>query len=222
MTNITKKSHLKTTLSLLIIVITITAIALYVSVFQHLKAAPPKDLKIAGLYLLNSQPINEFKLTDNKGLPFDQTHLKGHWSFVFFGFTNCGMVCPTTMAELNKLYLGLEKELPVNQLPQVLFVSVDPDRDTVKRLNDYVLAFNPHFIGLRGDDSQIEALKKQLHIVSAKMQADGEGKDRYTIDHSAEIIVFNPDAKVQAFMSYPHTAEQMRKDYKLIIANTPT
>ena len=180
--------------------------------------AHPHPVKIDGVVLAQPLAITNFKLTDIRGKAFDKHNLKGRWTMMFFGFTNCGAVCPTTLAELNKMYKSLQAELPDDKLPQVVMISVDPERDTLARLSDYVAAFNPHFTGARGEETDLIALEKQLHIVSAKMQADGQGKDHYTINHSAEIILFNPNADVQAFLSYPHEAGQMVKDYKAILA----
>jgi len=175
-------------------------------------------IKIDGLYLTPPQEIVDFQLTDNHHQPFTKQNLQGHWTFLFFGFTDCGMVCPLTMAALRDMQRTLQQELPTNQLPQVVFVSVDPERDTVERLNSYVTSFNPTFKGVRGDEDQTEQLEKQLHIVAAKMQVEGGKKDQYTIDHSAEIMVINPEGKLQAFFSYPHKADQMIKDYKAILS----
>lgn len=161
--------------------------------------------------------INDFHFTDNSGKIFSKENLKGHWSLVFFGFTNCAMVCPTTMAALNGMYQSLQKKLPRNELPQIVFISIDPERDTVERLNEFIHAYNSHFIGARADRTETEILMKQLHIVSAKMQADGKTNDRYMLDHTSDIFVFNPDAKLQALLSYPHQAEQLIKNYKSII-----
>ncbi len=214
------KSHKKLIGILFLLFMTITVIALYFGIIvKQQKSVPMKQVKIDGVYLPQAQEISGFQLTDNHGIAYKKSNLEGHWTMMFFGFTNCGMVCPTTLAELNKMYKTLEKELPSNQMPNIVLVSVDPERDTVERINEYVSAFNPHFIGARGDEAQIEALKKQLHIVSAKMQTD-QGKDHYTINHSAEIMLFNPQAKLQAFLSYPHVADQMVSDYKLILTST--
>lgn len=177
----------------------------------------PKDIKIDGTYLTSAIPIQDFKLTDNHGNAFTRDSLVGHWTMLFFGFTNCGMVCPTTMASLSTMYKTLQTQLPDQQLPQIMFISVDPDRDSVSRINDYVTAFNPHFAGARGTIEDTVALEKQLHIVAAKMQVDGMGKNNYTINHSAEILLVNPQGKLQAYFTFPHEADQMVKDYKLIL-----
>ncbi|MES2217831.1 MAG: SCO family protein [Pseudomonadota bacterium] len=177
-----------------------------------------KNVKISGLYLPAALDIANFQLTDNSGKPFSNANLKGHWTMMFFGFTNCGMVCPTTMAALNSMYQTLQQQLPERLVPNVVMVSVDPERDSVERMNAYVTTFNQKFIGARAELPQITALEKELHLVAIKMQA-GDNQNQYTINHSAEIMVFNPDGKLQAFMSYPHVAEQMITDYKNILTS---
>ncbi len=217
MSNIAQqKNHVPLISMILGMLIIIAAIAIYFGVIRH--QIQPRDVKIDGVYLTETRDINNFQLTDNNGKPFTKDNLKGHWTMMFFGFTNCATVCPTTMSALNQMYQMLQRELPDKKLPQIVLVSVDPERDTVERMNDYVSAFNSHFIGARANLAETMALQKQLHIAAAKMQAEGQGKDHYTINHSAEVMLFNPDAKLQAYMSYPHQPEQMVKDYKLILS----
>jgi protein SCO1/2 len=213
-----KKQHTKALFSLVIGLVALTAAVFYFGVFSHGPAVTPQNIKIDGVFLPTGQEITQFNLTDNHGKPFTKSDFLGHWTMVFFGFTNCGYICPTTMAELNKMYRQLQEVLPDKQLPLVVMVSVDAERDTVDKMNSYIQAFNPHFVGVIGSEQEIISLEKQLHIVSAKMQADGQGKDHYTINHSAELIVFNPKGQVQAFMSYPHQAQQMIDDYRKILA----
>ena len=212
----TQKSNTKT----IAIVLSITILfAFFIIYFGMIRPSlQPKEIQVDGTYLTQATPINNFKLTDNHGNPFTKDNLMGHWTMLFFGFTNCGMVCPTTMASLNTMYKALQTQLPDDRLPQVVFISVDPDRDSVARINGYVTAFNPHFMGARGDITETVALEKQLHIVAAKMQVDGMGKNNYTINHSAEILLVNPAGKLQAYFSFPHEPEQMVKDYKAVIA----
>lgn len=192
----------------------ISAAALYFGVLQH----PAEKITIDGVVLPQTKEMGNFKLTDNHGKPFTNENLQGHWTMMFFGFTNCGMVCPTTMAALSDMYKTLQTELTAEQLPQVVMVSVDPDRDSVARMNEYVTAFNPIFVGARGEISETIQLENQLHIAAAKMETDDKGKDHYTINHSAEILLFNPKGQLQAYLSYPHEAQQMAKDYKTILA----
>ena len=185
----------------------------YFGVIKNLPEKKPTEVKIAGLFLPMPKEIADFQLTDNTGKAFNKDNLKGHWTMMFFGFTNCGMVCPTTMASLNSMYRTLQQQIPDKQLPNVVMVSVDPERDTQEKMNDYVTTFNKNFIGARAELPEITQLEKELHLVAVKMQA-GTGKNQYTINHSAEIMVFNPEGKLQAFMSYPHDAQQMVIDYK--------
>jgi protein SCO1 len=214
------KCNNKLILMILLTMAVIAVIAIYFGIIRHHRTLSASEVKIDGMFLATAQDISDFQLIDNKGKPFTKENLKGHWTMVFFGFTNCGYVCPTTLSALNKMYQTLQAELPVDQMPQVVMISVDPERDTVKRMNSYVTAFNPHFIGTRADESATDALEKQFHIAAAKIQVDGKGKDHYTIDHTAEIILLNPDAKIQAFLSYPHLSAKMVKDYKLILMAT--
>ena len=208
----------KKLLSIILVVFGILAIfILYFGVHKNINPIIKKEIKINGFYLPKAVEIKKFSLIDNHGKLFNNNNLKNHWSFLFFGFTNCGFVCPTTLTELNKLYNSLKKQLPQNLIPQIVFISVDPERDTVKRLNSYVTAFNKQFIGLRGDELKIEQLENEMHIVAIKNQAEGSKKNNYTIDHTAEILVINPKGQLQAYLSYPHKAEQMAKDYQLII-----
>jgi protein SCO1/2 len=194
-----------------------TATAVY-TLSRH-NASGGQQVRVDGFYLAPAKEINDFQLTDTSQSPYTKQNLQGHWTMMFFGFTNCGMVCPLTMTALKQMYASLEKDLPAAQLPDIVMVSVDPERDSLERMKEYVTEFNPRFRGARAEMPEIEALEKQLHLVSIKMKADGQGANHYTINHSAEIMVFNPDGKLQAFLAYPHTAAQMATDYKTILRN---
>ncbi len=219
MKSLQQKNHLPFIFVLLLFSALVAFIVLYFAVIaKHPHIT--KDLsqvKIDGVVLNEPKAINDFKLFDHHGNTFTVRDLKDHWTMLFFGFTNCGYVCPTTMTALTKMYRSLEQELPKDQLPKIVLISVDPERDTMERMSEYVSAFNPAFIGVRGEASDIDAFTKQLHITSIKMQADGEGANHYMINHSAEILLINPEGKIQAYFSYPHEPNQMSKDYKAIL-----
>lgn len=161
---------------------------------------------------------NDFQLQDYQGREFSTRNLKGHWTLMFFGFTQCPMMCPLTMSALQEMYRNLEQEMPREQLPQVVLVTLDPERDSLERLREYVQAFNPRFIGLRGDKAQTVALMRKFHVIAVKMQADG-GSDRYTLNHGGEILVFNPEGKMTASWAYPHTAKVLVREYKNVVGN---
>ena len=212
-----KKKHGKLIFFIFLFIAFISAYVIYFGIIEKQKINP-EEVKINGVYLANPKEIKTFHLTDNKGNMFSNNNLKEHWTLLFFGFTNCGYVCPTTLTALNKMYHILQTELTDNQLPQVVLVSVDPERDSVARMDSYVNSFNEHFKGVRADLPETEALEKDLHIAAIKMQATGKGKNHYSVNHSAEILVVNPKGEVQAYLSFPPEANQLVKDYKLIIS----
>src|SRR6185295_2377169 len=125
-----KKNHMKLVWGILFVVVLFTISILYFGVIQkkHERAA----IKIEGVVLPEAKPVAAFHFQDQLGQPFSNQNLKDHWSLLFFGFTNCGFVCPTTLTELNKMIKVLQQEIPDNQIPQVILVTVDPERDTVK------------------------------------------------------------------------------------------
>lgn len=210
--------HLKLISLLLLFSATVAFIVIYFGVIARpQKSHDLSQVKIDGVLLTESKDIHDFNLTDHHGNAFTKANLNGHWTMLFFGFTNCGYVCPTTLSALNKMYKDLEGDLKSDQLPQVVLVSVDPERDSVSRMNEYISAFNSNFIGVRGSQGETDAFAHQLHISAVKMQSEGEGNDHYMINHSAEILLINPQGQVQAYLSYPHKAEQMVKDYKTIL-----
>jgi protein SCO1/2 len=199
-----------------IVILLAMGLSAYLGFYHSHSASHP--IKIDGVYLTTPSDIPNFHLTDNNNHVFSKESLKHHWTFLFFGFTNCGYVCPVTLTELNKMMVLLKKKLSTSDIPQIVFISVDPERDTVERLNGYLGTFNPQFIGLHGGEAETDALEKKLHIVAAKMEStQGNPKKNYTIDHTAEILLINPDAKLQAYLSYPHQAEHMAKDYQKIL-----
>lgn len=211
-----QKSHKKLITIILLGVAIVVTTFFYTAGIAHAKnISDAQNIKINGLYLKTPTTINNFQLTDNHGKEFTKANLKNHWTLMFFGFTNCGYVCPTTLTAMKNLSQILQKEIPANQLPQILFISVDPARDTVEKLNSYVTAFNPNFIGARGDTANLDILKKQFHIVAVKVP--GKGKNNYAINHTAEIMLINPDAKLQAFFSFPVNPAQIANQYQLIL-----
>lgn len=174
-------------------------------------------VNIKGYYLLKAKSIEDFQLTTHANNNLTRDHLKNHWTLMFFGFTNCPMICPKTLLALNGMYQLLQTKLAKDQLPNVVFVSIDPERDTVSRLKHYITYFNPAFIGARANLTETKKLMSQLNIVVAKMQLSGSDKNRYTLDHSAEILVFNPEAKLQALLNFPHEPHSLAHDYQAIL-----
>ena len=212
----------KKNLSLLLaILITVTCIASLYLFSKHSPAANARLMltppKVHGIMLSTPRVIHPFSLTQDNGKPFTQNQLKGHWSLLFFGFTHCPKICPTTMAALNKMYKNLQKSLPKAKLPQVIMVSVDPERDTLARMHSYVKTFNANFIGLRGDEKSIKSLQRDLHVIAQKIKMPTQHGNHYEIGHSASVMIIDSAAKLRGFLSYPQKAQALVADYKVIM-----
>lgn len=166
-----------------------------------------------GTLLTTPRDIVPFRLQGMNGLAFNNESLKGHWTMMFFGFTQCGSICPTTLAELSKMMTILEKKQV--KLPQVVMVSVDPTRDSLAILEQYLKAFHRNFYGARGDDASIMDLTKDMGVAYTKV-AMSENAD-YNIEHTGTVMLLNPEGKLAGFFTMPHHAELLAKDYLLIL-----
>ena len=162
--------------------------------------------------LPQARPFGGFRLVDHDNQPFTAQNLKGKWHFLFFGFTNCPDVCPTTL----KIMQSVWKKLPAEKTkPGMLFVSVDPDRDPPKLLKSYVTYYHPEFIGVTGDINQIDILTNQLGILYG--YDDKEDKpDDYTVNHSAQVLLTDPQGRMRAVFSPPYDAESISHALKVI------
>ena len=172
--------------------------------------------QVSATIVNDPREIQPFHFIDDEGKPFTNVNLKDHWTFLFFGFTNCPSLCPTTMDQLAKLYeeLTVEHKAPI---PQVVMVSIDPDRDTREKMHAYVKGFNAHFIGVVGSKEQVQQITHQLGIVY--MREEGKSKTDYVLDHSGTVILVNPKGRVLAFFSLPHHAQKMASDYTYITSH---
>jgi protein SCO1/2 len=176
--------------------------------------------------LPQAQPIRVFQLEDTQGQVFDQQRLAGKWSMVFYGFTNCPDVCPLTMAELGKFYRLLQAENSDLPLPQIIMVTVDPQRDNSAELRAYLDEYSEEFIGLTGSDRQLANLAEQLYVVSntAAERSEHEGHmnmpqssdGAQLFDHSGHISVINPDGELYAVMRLPHRDQYLLEAYQLL------
>ncbi|MBQ1784106.1 MAG: SCO family protein [Gammaproteobacteria bacterium] len=129
-----------------------------------------------------------FSLTDHHGQPFGPEQLQGHWTLMFVGYTYCPDICPTSLATLAGAWPALKSRWPELQL---VFLSADPKRDSPSRLAQYIPYFNPEFIGISGDLSQIHRLADPLTLVFSEPDTSMPG---YLIDHSASLAIIGPDA----------------------------
>jgi protein SCO1/2 len=174
---------------------------------------PPLVLA-SGTILAPARPLADFSLIDNQGRAFGTDNLHGHWSLMFFGYTNCPDYCPTTLTML----AALEKQLRAAKAvapPQVIFVSLDAKRDTPARLNQFIPNFDPQFIGLTAaDQPAIEALAKTWGVaVNIQYAADGN----YIVDHSTVIFVIDPAGRLAAILTGPFTVDALGRDFRRIV-----
>ena len=152
-----------------------------------------------------------FQLTDHTGRPRTLDDFKGKVVTVFFGYTYCPDVCPTTMGELALAMKELGKDA---ERVQVLFITVDPERDTPALLAKYVPAFDPSFLGLYGDADATARTAKEFKIFFQKQPLAGGG---YTVDHSAGTYVYDTAGRLRLFSAYGQGGQKMLHDIRLLL-----
>jgi protein SCO1/2 len=168
-----------------------------------------QNLDITG----NTQFGSDFALPDTNGKVHTLEDYRNKVVVLFFGYTHCPDVCPTTMAELAQ---AMQQLGPDAQRVQVLFVTVDPARDTPALLGQYVSAFNPSFVGLHpADDAQLAKVAKDFRVYYAKVP--GKTPDSYTMDHTAASYVFDPSGKLRLFARDGQGVEPWVHDIKLLL-----
>ncbi|GAB3628648.1 cytochrome c oxidase assembly protein [Pandoraea terrae] len=162
----------------------------------------------------NKEFAQDFSLQDPQGKTHTLADFKGKAVVVFFGYTHCPDVCPTTMAEMNQVMQKLGNDA---QKVQVIFVTVDPQRDTPQLLGQYVPAFNPAFLGLRpADDAALQKVTKGFRVVVNKVE--GSTPNNYTIDHTAGIYVFDPNGQLRLFMRPDQSIDAITQDLKTLVS----
>lgn len=164
-----------------------------------------------------TRPLPPLAFIDQNGQPFGPEQLRGHWSILFFGFTSCPDVCPTTLALLAQVEQKLA-DMPTEQRPHIVLVSVDPKRDTPERLAQYVKSFSPTFTGITGEQDAIHEFALKMGVPVAISQQPG---GNYTVDHSAAIFVVDPNGALRALSSTPHEVPIIAEDYRSIVAAYP-
>ncbi|MCH9672988.1 MAG: SCO family protein [Gammaproteobacteria bacterium] len=184
-----------------------------------LSRTPPPSINesmVAGTVLEGiTRPVPEFSLRDHNGQTFNRAILRGKWSFIFFGYTHCPDICPLTMSVMNGVIGSLDTNVDPSDV-RVYFVSVDPGRDTLARLAEYVPYFNADFVGVTGEDAELMRLARGLNSIYSIPPKD-EQVEGYLVDHSAAILLISPDAELHAVFSAPHAPEKIAADFKTIL-----
>jgi protein SCO1 len=160
------------------------------------------------------KPLTAFALTDHKNRVFDLASLKGKWSFLFFGFTHCPDICPTTLAVLARARDNIAKNTGSAEDIQFVFISVDPHRDTASKLRQYVDYFDTSFLGVTGNDAQIGNLAGQLG--AAYQVAIKPGMENYPVYHSAAVFLLDPRARYHAVFTPPFDSEAISRRFKVV------
>jgi protein SCO1/2 len=177
-------------------------------------STPARPVVERATLLPGGPPLPRLDLVDEEGRPFDGTGLRGHWTYVFFGFTSCPDICPTTLATLAGVHRALADLAPALQ-PQFLLVTVDPARDDATRLEAYVRYYDPQFHALTGRNAAIDQLAGALGAAYARVEQPGGG---YTMDHSAGLYLVGPRGRLVATTGAPHDAAVIARDYRAILA----
>ena len=170
--------------------------------------ALPKE--IASVYIPKGRPLAGIRLTDHNNQPFTEEDFKGKWSFLFFGFTHCPDVCPTTLAEVAAVMedLGTDAEKV-----QAIFITIDPERDTPAALAEFVPLFDAGIIGLTGTPEQIAETSDTFPIFYERIE-EASAPDGYTMGHTSHLFLFDPQAGLADSWAYGTPAEEILADLR--------
>lgn len=192
----------------ILILFALTALILGLTVTKALNGRGEADsagLTEAGIILLaQSRSVPAVSMTDQNGQPVQLDQLKGKWSLLFFGYTYCPDICPTTLAQLRQVKGALPKET-LDHL-QVVLVSVDPARDTPQQLKQYLAYFDKDFVGLAGS---IEDTQTLSHALSIPFIPADTRKPGYTVDHSGNLAIVGPDGRQRGFIRAPFDTQKL-------------
>ena len=179
-------------------------------------AAPPLQ---AVTLLPQPRDLPAFNLRQSDGTPLVPGELAGHWTLVFLGFTFCPDVCPTTLAELAQAQEQWEA-LPESTRPRVLFVSVDPERDTPGKAGEYAHAFHPDTLAATADVPALEKFATSVGFVFMKVPGKGfaQNPQDYSVDHSANIAVLDPQGRLAGIIRPPFQPQAIADDLARLTA----
>lgn len=204
--------------TLIILVVALAAGLGLLAAQKILAPASPQRQPETSAITLFPQPreLPAFELQQSDGTPLLPEELHGHWTVVFIGFSFCPDVCPMTLAELGQAQRQLE-DLPDPVRPRVLFVSVDPERDSPEQIGNYLSAFHPDTLGATGEPSELERFTRSLSLVYMKVPApEGLPEDQYSIDHSSAMAILDPQARMAGVLQGPLDPGAIAADLRLL------
>jgi protein SCO1/2 len=196
----------------------LVAIALLAGAWIFIRAyTGPRPQPQSATVLPSPMELPDFSMLDQDARPFTRASLEDSWNLLFFGFTNCPDVCPATLQRLTAARSRLlATGLAESELPGIILISVDPERDSPEILKSYVANFGENIVGLAGNASELEKLTKRLGIFHAKSAGPHGG---YNVDHSSAVLLINTDAQFHALFSPPYTVDDLVHDLPLILAS---
>ena len=174
----------------------------------------PMPPEVANAYIPEGRPVVGLQLIDHNNQPFSEQRFKGKWSFLFFGFTHCPDVCPTTLLVMKSVLAKLPEIAKQAPEPQLLFVSVDPDRDTPAIMKAYTEHYHPDFIGLTGEHKYLDILTIQVGALYG--YEDGDTEKEYTVNHSAQMVLIDPQGHFRAVFTTPHQVDSIVNTFTAI------
>jgi protein SCO1/2 len=190
------------------------------STAQTAQAAPPvEQARLAAVRLFSSvRPLPGYALEQSDGTPLTPDELQGHWTVVFLGFTHCPDICPTTLSELaqaQKQWAAIDEA----RRPRVLFVSVDPERDTAARTGEYAAYFHPDTLAATAPEPALNDFATSLGLVYLKVATGAD--DDYTMDHSSALVVLDPQGRQAGLIRPPFVPADIAADLALLAREAP-
>jgi protein SCO1/2 len=195
-------------------IVAVAIIAIVTGTWLSMRVLNPPPMPKTATVLPAPSELAEFSLLTANGDPFTRGDFAGRWNLVFFGFTHCPDICPITLQVLANARKTMQEQ-GLDELPRIVLVSVDPERDTPEVLAPYVAHFGADTLGITGDLAELRKLTDGLGIFFEKAGIDG---DDYTVNHSSVVLVINPDGQFHALFGGPHTAVNFARDLPIIMA----
>jgi protein SCO1/2 len=188
------------------------------SFFMYLALQRPGPAPAHATVLPEPMSLPEFSLVDQSGQEFNRDSFAGRWNLVFFGFTHCPDICPATLQQLAlaRAAIADEGNNGGQALPQIVLISVDPERDTPQAMREYISHFGT---GISGVTGSIDELRKLTRATGIFFEKSAQGGENYGVDHSAVVLVIDPQAKFHALFSAPHSVDNFVSDIPLIIGS---
>lgn len=197
---------------LLVVILSVSAFGLGWGLNYVRSTSKPVEHHIEGLLWPQAKILGNFSLLDQQNQPFTLDRFKGKWNLVFFGYTHCPDVCPTTLQVLHGVKQQLMAHASIVADTQFVFISVDGQRDTPDVLASYVKFFDPTFIGATGSDEQIQRLTQQIGTVYMRIP-DSNNPNNYLVDHSAFVFLIDPLGQMIGLFSAPHVVDTITTHY---------